>query len=180
MPNLSTPILIALMVVAFYLLILRPQKKRQQAVQQTLSSLGPGSRVLLSSGLFGTVVAMGARQAVLEISPGVELTVLKQAIVRTVTDADEDDLDADDDDLDDDAGVTGTDAFAPQEIDARDHDAREHDAADVAAQNLAAQNLDTQNLDTRRGADDLGSTGVDAAAPEHRTPSAGADSTRLG
>ena len=90
MGNYSTLVMIALMVGAFYLLILRPQKKRQQAIQQTLNSLGPGSRVLLGSGLFGTIVSLGDRQAVLEISPGVELTVLKQAIVRTVTEADED------------------------------------------------------------------------------------------
>ena len=44
----------------------------------------PGHRVLLGSGLFGTVVSVGDKQAVLEISPGVELTVLKQAIARVV------------------------------------------------------------------------------------------------
>lgn len=88
--NPTSLIMIILMVVAFYFLIMRPQKKRQQAIQQTLGSLVPGSRVLLGSGLFGTIVSIGERQAVLEISPGVHLTVLKQAIVRTVTDADED------------------------------------------------------------------------------------------
>nr|WP_294690807.1 preprotein translocase subunit YajC [uncultured Friedmanniella sp.] len=85
MQNYSTLVMIALMVFAFYFLILRPQKKRQQAIQATLNSLTPGSRVLLGSGLFGTIVSLGDRQAVLEISPGVQLTVLKQAIVRTVT-----------------------------------------------------------------------------------------------
>ena len=96
MDNYTPLVTIALMVVAFYFLIIRPQKKRQQAIQQTLSSLVPGSRVLLGSGVFGTVIAIGERQALLEISPGVELTVLKQAIVRTVTDADEDTLIEDD------------------------------------------------------------------------------------
>jgi preprotein translocase subunit YajC len=116
MQSYSTLIMIALMVVAFYLLILRPQKKRQQAIQQTLSSLGPGSRVLLGSGLFGTIVAIGERQAVLEISPGVELTVLKQAIVRTVTDADEDDLDELEDDVDDET-VAEAEPLAPEDLD---------------------------------------------------------------
>ena len=46
----------ALMVVAFYFLIIRPQKKRQQAMQKTMNELTPGTRVLLGSGLFGTVV----------------------------------------------------------------------------------------------------------------------------
>ena len=83
-------VLIALMIAAFYFLILRPQKKRQQAIQQTLNSLTPGARVLLGSGLFGTLVSLGTKQAVLEIAPGVELTVLKQAIVRRATEADVD------------------------------------------------------------------------------------------
>ena len=61
---------------------MRPQKKRQQAQQQTMNSLGPGSRVMTGSGMFGTVVSIGEKQAVIEVSPGVELTVLKQAISR--------------------------------------------------------------------------------------------------
>ena len=88
--NASTFLMIALMVVAFYFLILRPQKRRQQAIQKTMAELTPGTRVLLSSGVFGTIISLGERQAVLEIAPGVELTVLKQAINRVVTDSDED------------------------------------------------------------------------------------------
>ena len=90
MDQYSTLILIALMVVAFYFLIMRPQRKRQQAIAKTLSELTPGTRVMLGSGLFGTVVAVGPKQVVLEISPGNELTVLKQAVSRVVTDDDED------------------------------------------------------------------------------------------
>ena len=86
----STLILVLLMVVAFYFLILRPQKKRQQALQKMTRELQPGDQVLLGSGLFGTLVSLGAKQAVLEIAPGVELTVLKQAIVRRATEADVD------------------------------------------------------------------------------------------
>ena len=96
MDQYSTLILIALMVVAFYFLIMRPQRKRQQAISKTLSELTPGTRVMLGSGLFGTVVGVGQRQVVLEISPGNELTVLKQAVARVVTKEDED-VEADDD-----------------------------------------------------------------------------------
>jgi len=90
MDQYSTLILIALMVLAFYLLIMRPQRKRQMEIQRTLSALTPGQRVMLASGLFGTVVAVGEKQVVLEISPGTELTVLKQAVARVVTEDDED------------------------------------------------------------------------------------------
>jgi preprotein translocase subunit YajC len=100
MPNsstFSTLMLVALMVVAFYFLILRPQRKRQQELQQTMRSIEPGARVMLSSGLFGTVVSVGEKQIVLEISPGAELTVLKQAIARVVGPDDEDAEEADED-----------------------------------------------------------------------------------
>jgi preprotein translocase subunit YajC len=92
MQQYSTLIFIALLVLAFYFLIMRPQRKRQQAMQQTMNALSPGDRVVLASGLFGTVVSVGSRQVVLEISPGAELTVLKQAVSRIVTAADEDNL----------------------------------------------------------------------------------------
>jgi preprotein translocase subunit YajC len=96
MQQYSTLIFIALLVLAFYFLILRPQRKRQQTLQRTMSAISPGSRVMLGSGLFGTVVAVGPRQVVLEISPGAEVTVLKQAISKVVTDEDEDRLDEQD------------------------------------------------------------------------------------
>jgi len=108
----STLVLIALMVVAFYFLIIRPNKKRQQAQQQTMNSLQPGTRVLLSSGVFGTIVEIGEKQAVLELSPGVHLTVLKQAIARAVKPGDEDTDVLDDDESYDD--VDELDTVAPQ------------------------------------------------------------------
>ena len=95
MQQYSTLIFIALLVAAFYFLILRPQRKRQQAMQQTMREISPGTRVMLASGLFGTVVSVGPRQVVLEISPGAELTVLKQAITKVVTEDDEDVLEED-------------------------------------------------------------------------------------
>jgi preprotein translocase subunit YajC len=98
--SFSTLVLIGLMVFAFYFLILRPQRKRQQAQLRTMNELGAGSRVMLGSGLFGTVLSVGEKQVVLEISPGAELTVLKQAIARVVTEADED-SDEPDDELED-------------------------------------------------------------------------------
>ncbi len=93
MQQYTTLIFIALLALVFYFLILRPQRKRQQAIQQTMNALSPGDRVMLASGLFGTVVSVGAKQVVMEISPGTELTVLKQAISRIVTEADEDSAD---------------------------------------------------------------------------------------
>jgi preprotein translocase subunit YajC len=88
--SLTTFGLIALMAVAFYFLILRPQRKRQQDQQKTMNAITPGSRVMTGSGLFGTVVSVGEKQIVIEISPGVNLTLLKPAVSRVVGPEDED------------------------------------------------------------------------------------------
>jgi preprotein translocase subunit YajC len=105
MQQYSTVIFIALLVLAFYFLIMRPQRKRQQAMQRTMNTLSPGNRVMLASGVFGTVVSVGSKQVVLEISPGAELTVLKQAISRVVTADDEDNLEEQDEPDEEDAVV---------------------------------------------------------------------------
>ena len=118
MQQYSTLIFIALLVLAFYFLILRPQRKRQQAMQQTMNALSPGNRVMLASGLFGTIVSVGPKQVVLEISPGSELTVLKQAVSRIVTAEDEDNL-GEEDELDEEEVVAEDAAVGePQELQA--------------------------------------------------------------
>jgi preprotein translocase subunit YajC len=107
----STLVLIALMAVAFYFLIIRPNKKRQQAQLETMRSLTPGTRVLTSSGLFGRIVEIGEKQAVLEISPGAHLTVLKQAIARVVQPTDEDtEWESIDDEADDEDEILASDS----------------------------------------------------------------------
>jgi preprotein translocase subunit YajC len=121
----TTLILIVVMVVAFYFLILRPQRKRQQAQLQTVNAIAPGSRVVTGSGLYGTVVEVGAKQAVLEISPGAHLTVLKQAIVRVVPPGEED---ADVPEVSDTTYADITDPSDPDRTDLRTDEGVEDDA----------------------------------------------------
>ncbi|MGI8769310.1 MAG: preprotein translocase subunit YajC [Propionibacteriaceae bacterium] len=89
--NITTLLLIPLMLVAFYFLLIRPQRKRQQDQQRLLSELEPGSRVLTTTGIFGTLVEINDKQAVLEVCPGVQITMLRQAIARIAKPEDEGD-----------------------------------------------------------------------------------------
>lgn len=95
---MTTGLLILLMVASFYFLIIRPSRKRQTEQAQLAQSLKPGVRVMLSSGIFGTVLEVGERQTLVEIAPGVSIRVLKQAILQAVTPdsqfAEDTDLDA--------------------------------------------------------------------------------------
>lgn len=80
----TTLIMLVLMGAAFYFLLIRPQQKRAKAQQQMTNTLEPGTRVMLSSGVFGTIRHLGERQAIIEIAPGIEMTVVKQAVVKTL------------------------------------------------------------------------------------------------
>lgn len=80
----------------FYFLLVRPQKKRQQQHQSTVDALQPGQRVILTSGYFATISHMGERQAIVELAPGVEVTVLKGNIARPA-EADEEEFEFADD-----------------------------------------------------------------------------------
>lgn len=76
----STVLLLVVAGGALYFLMIRPQKKRQKEQQSHMNSLEAGSRVMLISGIIATVKYLGEKQAVVEISPGVEMTVDKRAI----------------------------------------------------------------------------------------------------
>ena len=47
-----------LMFAVFYFLIILPQKKRQQKLQEVVSSLKPGDKVVTNGGIIGVVVAV--------------------------------------------------------------------------------------------------------------------------
>ncbi|WP_326638812.1 preprotein translocase subunit YajC [Streptosporangium sp. NBC_01755] len=87
--NYSSLIMIALMVVVFYFLLIRPQRKRQQEQVKMQSSLTPGTGVMTTTGLFGTVVAIDADDVILEIAPGVETRWVKAAIGRVLVPVDD-------------------------------------------------------------------------------------------
>ncbi|SDE23202.1 preprotein translocase subunit YajC [Auraticoccus monumenti] len=80
----TTPLLLILMVAAFYFLMIRPQQKRAKAQRETLTSLAPGTRVLLANGFYATVATVHDTAVEVELAPGVTSFVVKQAIVQVV------------------------------------------------------------------------------------------------
>lgn len=89
---MSSSYLIIMIVVMFalmYFMVMRPQRKQMEKQREMLNQMSEGTRVMLTSGLFGTVRATGDNQAVIELAPGVDITVLKQAISRVVKPEDE-------------------------------------------------------------------------------------------
>lgn len=82
-------LLLVAMFAIMYFLMIRPQQKKMREDQEMRSQLSPGDRVLLTSGVFATVAHIGERQMIVELAPGVEITVLKGNVARRVDPADE-------------------------------------------------------------------------------------------
>ena len=72
----------------FWLMVVRPASRRQKAVARLQADLQPGQRVMLSSGIYGTVRSLADDRVRVEIAPGTEIEVARAAIsvVDTPTD----------------------------------------------------------------------------------------------
>jgi preprotein translocase subunit YajC len=81
-----TFIILAVLVGLFYLLIMRPQRNRQRKAMQTQSQVMPGQRIRTTAGMYGTVVSGDDRDVVIEVAPGVQVTMLRRAIMDVVSD----------------------------------------------------------------------------------------------
>jgi len=88
MDQLTSILPLILLVVVFYFLLIRPQRKRQQEAIKMQNSLTPGTRVMTTTGLFATVVAVDNEDVILEVAPGIETRWVKAAIGRVVTPGD--------------------------------------------------------------------------------------------
>ena len=81
---LGTIFPLLLIVLAFWLLVIRPARKRQQEMTRIQSSVAPGSEVMLGSGIYGTVASVGDDTLDLQVAPGTVIKVARQAVVRVV------------------------------------------------------------------------------------------------
>lgn len=81
-----TFLILAVLIGLFYVLIMRPQRNRQRKAAATQSQVMPGQRVRTTAGMYGTVVSGDDRDVVVEIAPGVEVTMLRRAIMEVVSD----------------------------------------------------------------------------------------------
>lgn len=103
--NLATFLPLVLIVLVFWFLVIRPTRRRQQQMSSVQSSLGPGTQVMLSSGIFGTVVALADESVRVEIAPGTTVKVARQAVVRVVEESASDTADRSDEVLDEGSAV---------------------------------------------------------------------------
>ena len=77
-------IMMAVFVVIFYFLLIRPQQKKQKEHQAMLSKIGEGDEVVTAGGILGRVVTVGDQFLTLEIADGVRIKVQRFQVTSLV------------------------------------------------------------------------------------------------
>ncbi|MBV9463755.1 MAG: preprotein translocase subunit YajC [Verrucomicrobiae bacterium] len=71
-----------IMFALLYLVLIRPQQTQQKKMQQLISSLKAGDQVLLSGGIYGSVVEAKEKTLLVKIADNVKIKVLRSAVTQ--------------------------------------------------------------------------------------------------
>ena len=77
---------LVLIVLVFYLLVLRPARARQRDFAETQKALSVGEKVMLASGIFGELVKVDDDVVELRVATDTVITVKRQAVAHVVPD----------------------------------------------------------------------------------------------
>ena len=79
-----------LIIAVFYLMLVRPNQKKQKQWQEMLTSLKPGDRITTTGGMRGTIISIKEDAVQLRVPPdGIKLEVIKSAIASVTTNQEE-------------------------------------------------------------------------------------------
>lgn len=83
---LGSLVLLVPLVLAFYFVGIRPNRRRMQEMRAVQSSLAPGAQVVTTAGLYATVRGIDDADGTLtlEIAPGVEARFARGAVLKVV------------------------------------------------------------------------------------------------
>ena len=73
-------IMMAAVVLIFWLFMIRPQQKRQKELQQKRDALTTNDRIITSGGLYGTIKDIKETEFIVEIADGVRVRVDKGSV----------------------------------------------------------------------------------------------------
>ena len=80
-------ILLLLMFVVMYFFMIRPQRKQQKELEAFQNSLKKGDKVIIgNSGIFGEIVEVNDRTALVRVDGDTKLRVAKQVLTRDTSD----------------------------------------------------------------------------------------------
>ena len=79
-------ILLLLMFVVMYFFMIRPQRKQQKELEAFQNSLQKGDKVIIgNSGIFGEIVEVNERTALVRVDGDTKLRVAKSSLVKDTT-----------------------------------------------------------------------------------------------
>ncbi len=81
----GTWVWLAILVVAFYFLLIRPQRARSQKSKELMSNLARGDEVVTAGGFHGRIKDIRDDVIVITIASGVDVKVNKSSVSRKVT-----------------------------------------------------------------------------------------------
>jgi len=73
-----------LMFVVLYFIMIRPQMKRQKEAKAMLEALAAGDEVITAGGILGKVTAVKDQYVTLELVPGTEVQMQKNAVTSVL------------------------------------------------------------------------------------------------
>jgi len=73
-------ILMGLIFAIFYFVLIQPMKQKQRKLDDVVKTLKAGDRVILSSGIYGTIVAVEDNAFALRIDQNTKIKILKSAV----------------------------------------------------------------------------------------------------
>lgn len=81
----GTLIQLALILLIFYMFLIRPQQKKIKEHSAMIEALKVGDRVLTGSGIYGKITKIKDTEIALEVAPNVEITVDRMSIGGVVS-----------------------------------------------------------------------------------------------
>jgi preprotein translocase subunit YajC len=85
----GTWIWLVVLAVAFYFLLIRPQRTRSKKAQDLLRSIQRGDEIITIGGLYGRVKDVREDSVIVTIAGGVDIKITKSAVARNLTGGDQ-------------------------------------------------------------------------------------------
>jgi len=70
-----------LLIIVFYVFLIRPQSKKQKEIQRKVEEMKKGDKVITNGGIMGTVNSIENDQVLVEVDTNVKIRFVKSAIV---------------------------------------------------------------------------------------------------
>jgi preprotein translocase subunit YajC len=82
----QTVIMFGVMILVFWLLIIRPQQKQRKKQEAFLTALKPGDKVITASGFIGRITAFDGDVATVELARDIRVRMIKSQIASQYKD----------------------------------------------------------------------------------------------